>query len=179
MTLSQTDASINSGNSGGGLFDKNTGALIGIVNAGYASSTAQGLNFAIPGSTAIEVITQLIENGYVQGRYNFGVEFGAFSSRGGDYYIGIYSLENGGLFYKNGLKDEDLILSIKIGNREKFTISKLTQYNIEQRIEELNDYLDSSLNKIGDTVVVEYSRYVTGTGYVDNTKTFVIEQYVY
>lgn len=179
MTLIQTDAAINSGNSGGGLFDKNTGALLGIVNAGYASSTAQGLNFAIPGSTAIDVIEQLVSNGYIEGRYNFGVELGAFSSKNGEYYVGIYSLEKDGLFYKNGFKAEDLITSIKIGNRDKFSISKLAYYNVEKKIDELYDYLDSEQNKVGDTVVVEYRRYVSGSGYVEKTATFTIEQYVY
>ena len=179
MTLIQTDAAINSGNSGGGLFDKNTGALLGIVNAGYASSTAQGLNFAIPGSTAIDVIEQLVSNGYIEGRYNFGVELGAFSSKNGEYYVGIYSLEKDGLFYKNGFKAEDLITSIKIGKRDKFSISKLAYYNVEKKIDELYDYLDSEQNKVGDTVVVEYKRYVSGSGYVEKTATFTIEQYVY
>ncbi|MBQ7373532.1 MAG: trypsin-like peptidase domain-containing protein [Clostridia bacterium] len=179
MTLIQTDAAINSGNSGGGLFDKATGALLGIVNAGYASATAQGLNFAIPGSLAIDIIEQLVANGYIEGRYKFGVELGAFSSRSGEYYIGIYSLESDGLFYKNGFKAEDLITSIKIGNRTKLSLENLTYSTVENKLDELYAYLDSELNEIGDTVTVEYSRYVTGSGYVDKTATFTISQYVY
>ncbi len=179
MTLIQTDAAINSGNSGGGLFDKNTGALLGIVNAGYASATAQGLNFAIPGSLAIDVIEQLVANGYIDGRFKFGAEFGAFSSRSGEYYVGIYSLENDGMFYKKGLKAEDLILSIKIGNREKLSLKNLRATTVDSYVDKLYSYIDSEENKIGDTVTIEYSRYSYGSGYVDDVVTFSIEQYVY
>ncbi|MBQ4099209.1 MAG: trypsin-like peptidase domain-containing protein [Clostridia bacterium] len=179
MTLIQTDAAINSGNSGGGLFDKNTGALLGIVNAGYASATAQGLNFAIPGSLAIDVIEQLVANGYIEGRFKFGAEFGAFSSRSGEYYVGIYSLENDGMFYKKGLKAEDLILSIKIGNREELSLKNLRATTVDSYVDKLYSYIDSEENKIGDTVTIEYRRYSYGSGYVDDVVTFSIEQYVY
>ena len=57
MTLMQTDAAINSGNSGGGLFDEN-GYLIGVVNSGYSSY--EGLNFAIPANDAIYATESLI-----------------------------------------------------------------------------------------------------------------------
>ena len=66
MTLIQTDAAINGGNSGGGLFDAQTGALIGIVNAGYKSSAAQGLSFAIPCGTVKAVMDKLLDKGYVE-----------------------------------------------------------------------------------------------------------------
>lgn len=63
MTLMQTDTAINSGNSGGGLFDTN-GNLVGIINSGYDSYNGQsveGLNFAIPGNDAKDTAKQLIE----------------------------------------------------------------------------------------------------------------------
>ena len=64
MTLIQTDASISPGNSGGGLFNAN-GELIGIVNAKSSYSEAEGIGFAIPINTAMEIGRQLIENGSV------------------------------------------------------------------------------------------------------------------
>ena len=64
MTLIQTDASISPGNSGGGLFNGN-GELIGIVNAKSSYSEAEGIGFAIPINTAMEIGQQLIENGSV------------------------------------------------------------------------------------------------------------------
>ena len=64
MTLLQTDASISPGNSGGGLFNAN-GELIGVVNAKSSYSEAEGIGFAIPINTAMEIAQELIQNGSV------------------------------------------------------------------------------------------------------------------
>ena len=72
MTLLQTDAAINPGNSGGGLFNAQ-GRLIGIINAKVASSSTEGLGFAIPVNDAKNVISDLIDLGYVSGRAYLGV----------------------------------------------------------------------------------------------------------
>ncbi len=72
MTLMQTDAAINPGNSGGGLFNSR-GELVGIVNAKVASSSTEGLGFAIPVSSAKKVIADLMDLGYVSGRAQLGV----------------------------------------------------------------------------------------------------------
>ncbi|MBN2221639.1 MAG: trypsin-like peptidase domain-containing protein, partial [Vallitaleaceae bacterium] len=74
MTLLQTSAAINPGNSGGGLFNQ-YGELIGIVNAKSSGSGIEGLGFAIPINTAEDIIEQIIEYGYVQGRIDLGVTF--------------------------------------------------------------------------------------------------------
>ncbi len=66
MTLVQTNAAINSGNSGGGLFNM-AGELIGIVNAKYAASGVEGLGFAIPIDTAMKSIDSLLRYGYIRG----------------------------------------------------------------------------------------------------------------
>ena len=183
MTLIQTDAAINGGNSGGGLFDKNSGALVGIVNAGYASSTAEGLNFAIPGSTAIDVLEQLISKGYIEGRYDFGVEFGLFKTSSWmstEYFVGITAIEDYGMFQKNGLVEQDIILSIKIGNREKFTVPQITNSNVNTIVSDLTAYLNDENCKIGDKVIIEYRRYNSrGSGYTDDTLEFIVEQFVY
>ena len=81
MTLMQTDAAINNGNSGGGLFST-SGQLIGVVNSGYTGY--EGLNFAIPANDAKAVATSLIETyhtngsnyGYVTGKTNLGISIG-------------------------------------------------------------------------------------------------------
>lgn len=94
MTLIQTNAAINSGNSGGGLFDGN-GNLIGIVNAkdsGTTSSgaTIEGLGFAIPINEAMDVAEQLIANGYVANRPTIGVSLQTLANDYGDYPAGLY-----------------------------------------------------------------------------------------
>lgn len=72
MSLLQTDAAVNHGNSGGGLFDAN-GSLIGIVNAKSTGESVEGIGFAIPINTVMEISTQIIENGYVTGRPRLGI----------------------------------------------------------------------------------------------------------
>lgn len=74
MTLLQTSAAINPGNSGGGLFGS-SGELLGIVNAKSSGSDIEGLGFAIPSNTAKNIIWQLIEDGYIKGRPDFGATF--------------------------------------------------------------------------------------------------------
>lgn len=72
MSLIQIDAAVNHGNSGGGLFDMN-GSLIGIVNAKSTGESVEGIGFAIPINTVMEVSNQLIEFGFVQGRPRLGI----------------------------------------------------------------------------------------------------------
>jgi len=74
MTLLQHNAAISPGNSGGALFNMR-GELIGIVNAKYSSSEAEGLGFAIPVNTVLEVYDDLIKFGYVKGRADHGLTF--------------------------------------------------------------------------------------------------------
>ncbi len=66
MTLIQTNAAINSGNSGGGLFNL-AGELIGVVNAKISAEGVEGLGFAIPIDTAIVSINHLLTLGYIPG----------------------------------------------------------------------------------------------------------------
>jgi serine protease Do len=71
MSLLQTDAAVNPGNSGGGLFNLH-GELIGVVNAKSSGSGVEGLGFAIPVNIAKTVIEDLIADGYVKGRLTAG-----------------------------------------------------------------------------------------------------------
>ena len=73
MTLLQTNAAINSGNSGGGLFNM-AGELIGVVNAKYSASGVEGLGFAIPVDNAVVSINALLQHGYIPGRPTLGVD---------------------------------------------------------------------------------------------------------
>ena len=58
----QTDAAINSGNSGGPLIDENSGAVIGINEASYSKKTSEGLGFAVPMVHACRAFNLLEEN---------------------------------------------------------------------------------------------------------------------
>lgn len=72
MTLIQTNAAVNEGNSGGGLFNA-AGELIGIVNAKISGSTVEGFGFAIPIDTVVKELNDLIEVGYIRDRARLGV----------------------------------------------------------------------------------------------------------
>ena len=67
INMLQTDAAINSGTSGGPLFDM-YGNVVGITTAKYASSSIEGLGFAIPINDAMYIIYDLMEYGYVTSR---------------------------------------------------------------------------------------------------------------
>lgn len=64
MTLLQTDAAINPGNSGGALVNS-SGQLIGINSSKIATSTVEGMGFAIPSNDVTQIIEQLEANGEV------------------------------------------------------------------------------------------------------------------
>lgn len=72
MSLIQTDCAINSGNSGGALFNMN-GEVIGITNAKYSSSSSgtsvDNIGFAIPINTLVRIYDSIIENGFIQKSY--------------------------------------------------------------------------------------------------------------
>ena len=72
MTLLQTDAAVNPGNSGGGLFNSK-GELIGVINAKVSSDATEGLGFAIPVNNVKKVVADLMDLGYVSGRAYLGV----------------------------------------------------------------------------------------------------------
>ena len=72
MTLMQTDAAINGGNSGGGLFNSK-GELIGIVDAKSSGVGIEGLAFAIPINSVSDIINDLVENGKVTTRPIVGI----------------------------------------------------------------------------------------------------------
>ena len=72
MSLLQTNAAVNPGNSGGGLFDLN-GDLVGIVNAKSSGTSIEGIGFAIPINTAKAIADDIIAYGYVSGRPSIGV----------------------------------------------------------------------------------------------------------
>ena len=61
----QTDAAINPGNSGGPLLDSE-GKVIGINTAIIGSAGSVGIGFAVPSNTALRIIPDLLEYGYVR-----------------------------------------------------------------------------------------------------------------
>jgi len=72
MNLIQTDCAINSGNSGGALFNL-YGEVVGITNAKYSSSSSgasiDNIGFAIPMNEVRNIIESIIEKGYIAKPY--------------------------------------------------------------------------------------------------------------
>lgn len=125
MNLLQTSAAINPGNSGGGLFNEH-GELIGIVNAKSSGSGIEGLGFAIPINTAIQVINDIIDFGYVQGRIDTGLKLLDISDA---QTARIYRVQTTGLYIQqvsdnsSEFKAGDRIISvegIQVNNFAKF-----------------------------------------------------------
>ncbi len=144
MTVIQTNAAVNAGNSGGGLFDIN-GNLVGIVNAkktgSYSMESVEGMGYAIPSNTVTRIINELINNGYVKDRATLGIKIST-----GSYYTteGVLVTEviEGGSCDIAGLQAGDIILSIDG--------EKVTSYA------DLSKVLDTK--SVGQTVNVEVLR---------------------
>lgn len=73
MDCIQTNADISPGNSGGALVNM-YGQVIGITSSKYVSSSFEGLGFAITINEAMPVIEELIDKGYISGRFRIGIQ---------------------------------------------------------------------------------------------------------
>jgi len=120
MTLIQTNADLNSGNSGGPLINGN-GQVIGIntmkIGAFTDKAGVEGLGFAIPSSTVKEVVEQLISQGYVSGRPTLGLEGESLSLFYQHYYRlpeGLYitGVEPGSDSAARGIERGDILISL-------------------------------------------------------------------
>lgn len=112
--LLQTDASINTGNSGGPLVNS-YGEVIGITNAKVSSG--EGIGFAIPVNDIKTVIEDLVNNGYVKGRPVIGVSVVTVDAETADTYgwpTGAYIREvvRDGAAEVGGLQVGDIIVMI-------------------------------------------------------------------
>ena len=105
--LLQTDAAINSGNSGGALFNK-YGEVIGINSIKLSSSGVEGIGFAIAISEAKPIIEDLMSNGYVTGRPLVGITVN--ETRYGLFIAGV---AEGTGAAAAGLKEGDLIVKVE------------------------------------------------------------------
>lgn len=118
MTLLQTDAAVNPGNSGGGLFNAK-GELVGIINAKSSGEDVEGIGFAIPSNTAKSVADELMKNGYVSGRASLGISVvqiddaqTAMMYRVDTVGVYILSVNEGSGAEKAGLQAGDRIITI-------------------------------------------------------------------
>lgn len=163
MTLLQTNAQVNPGNSGGGLFNVN-GELVGIVNAKQSATEVEGIAFAIPINNVLDILSDLKEYGYVTGKVDLGIEFTDITSDETAFYYGVnrigcyvLSVSSGSNAEKAGITRGDLVT--QVNDKDVSTSADIT----------------SALEKaeVGDTVTFTVNR--RGTS---KTISFVLEEYV-
>lgn len=121
MNLIQTNAALNTGNSGGPLINA-YGQVIGIntmkiVEDTYGASGVEGIGFAIPTTVVKDIVSQIISQGYVSGRPSLGVE-GEYISM---FYQRYYRLPSG-LFItsvspdsqaaQQGIQEGDILIAV-------------------------------------------------------------------
>lgn len=119
MNLIQTDTAINSGNSGGALFNL-YGEVIGITNAKYSGSSASSasidnIGFAIPINSVRSIVESIIEKGYIVKPY-IGVSINSVGSE-----AQLYGLPQGAVILATtedgpaqaaGLKQGDIVTGV-------------------------------------------------------------------
>ena len=116
MNLLQTDAAINSGNSGGPLLNQQ-GQVVGINSAKVSISGYEGLGFSIPINTARPIAEELVRSGSVAGRPTLGVACSKLSAMASSFYglpeglyLSVVDDDCGG--YHAGLQAGDVITHI-------------------------------------------------------------------
>ena len=122
INVLQTDCTINSGNSGGPLFNQ-YGEVIGIVNAKYSSSgygseaTIEGIGFAIPYADITGKISDLMQYGYITGKPYLGITVSTVTPLDAQRYnmvVGAYvnSVAEGSCAETAGLQTGDIITAV-------------------------------------------------------------------
>ena len=133
MTLIQTDCAINSGNSGGALFNL-YGEVVGITNAKYSSSSSSeasidNIGFAIPINDVWYIVESIIEKGYVSKPY-IGVSVLDVSEQMQNYGLpkgaALESVVSDSPAEKAGLKRNDIIT--KVNDTEITSGTDLTKF---------------------------------------------------
>lgn len=161
MNMIQTDCAINSGNSGGPLFNT-YGEVIGIVSAKYstyANTTVEGLGFAIPINDVYAMVQDIMENGYVTDKAYLGItgstvtqqlqmQFNLPASSG----VFVYSIEPNGAAAKSGLQAGDIIT--KLGNSE---IASMTDLMNAKKSYKAGDTAPMTVNRSGETVSFDFT----------------------
>ncbi len=157
MNVMQTDASINSGNSGGPLCNSN-GEVIGITSLKLVSSGVEGMGFAIPIEDAVEK-AEMILSGKIYDTPYLGVSMVDLKEAYYDfrYYeiirksdlsngVIVTSVEKDSAAEKAGIEAGDIIISI--GDKEVTNKAYLRYYLYQYKV---GDKVKVKVNRSGDT----------------------------
>ena len=153
INMFQMDAAVNHGNSGGPVYNSK-GEVVGIVTAKYADSDAEGLGFAIPIDDAMNIVTDLIENGYVTGKAYMGVVVKTVDQSAIEYYnlvsgACVTSIVEGSAAEKAGLKVGDIITAL--GDTPITTSNELRS---ARRAYRAGDTTDLTVYRNGETITL-------------------------
>lgn len=144
-TLIQTDAAINSGNSGGALVNSK-GQVIGINTLKLQGEGIEGMGFAIPINSTEDVTSQLIEYSKVRRPYIgiTGMDLDEETAKANDLVVGIYvkAVDDFSAAEKAGIKPGDVIIE---ADGQKITT-----------MDELNELKNK--HKIGDQMTLKVNR---------------------
>lgn len=160
MKLIQTDAAINSGNSGGPLLNS-CGQVIGInsskISSSYGSASIEGLGFAIPISEAKIIIDDLINYGYVTGRPQIGIQTQNVSDTISRFYgipVGVYvvSVSEGSSAEFAGIKEGDVIIGI-----QGEPVENLNELNEIKNKYKAGDEIKLTISRQGESEDIEIS----------------------
>ena len=141
IKMLQTDASINPGCSGGGLFNS-VGQLVGINSSKVVDEYYEGVGFAVPIETVVEVVNDIIEQGSAKTRTSLGINYDCIDytsaiKNGTHCGILIKSVNVNSGLYGLGVKPHDIILSIN-GNKiynENIFLNEIEGLNIDDTVE--------------------------------------------
>ncbi|MBS6215536.1 MAG: serine protease [Clostridiales bacterium] len=164
MELIQTDAALNSGNSGGALVNR-YGQVVGVTTLKMMSDfdTIEGLGFAIPSATVKAIADELIARGHVGGRPTIGITAGPsyyYVEEGYDGPEGLYvvRVEPRSDAWAKGLRAGDIIL--RTNGRPTPTIEALNAVKEELGVGdtlELECYRDGEYRTITVALVEQYT----------------------
>lgn len=159
MNMIQTDTAINSGNSGGPLFDK-YGQVVGIVSAKLSSSgssteaSVEGLGFAIPINDVKDMVTSIMENGYVTGKPNVGILMNDVDDSVQRYGVPagseIMAILDGSCAQKAGLQVGDIITAV-----DDTTVTSSSQLSSAVKNYKAGDTVTFTVYRDGQTTTVK------------------------
>lgn len=153
FVLIQTDAAINSGNSGGALVNS-YGQVIGINTLKLSGSDIEGIGFAIPINSTIDIYNQLIQYNKVKRPY-IGIVGIDIDKAKSEYYklpIGVYvkSVEDFSSAQKAGIKAGDVITAI-----DGTTITTMDELNKIKNSHSIGDKINLKITREGKEIDIE------------------------
>lgn len=159
MTLIQTDAAINSGNSGGPLINK-YGQVIGInsskMSSTYSSGASiEGIGFAIPSNEVSSIVDDIMKYGYVTGKPQLGISCQDVTETIAQMYnmpVGVYvtAVSDGSAADKAGLQSGDVITAVD--GRE---ISTSEELNAQKNLHSAGDEIELTFVRNGSEHTVK------------------------